>query len=372
MIRGLRLTGMLIMLMMTLLFSGCRRQPLTIGLLGTMTGPNSDLSISGRRGAEIAVDEINQSGGLLGRALQLSLIDDENDKQIAMAGLNTCADEGVKLVIGPYTSGMITPNIEQVNALDILLLGPTISADELSGKDDNFIRFIASTEEQATILAWYITKMSLQRVAILSDSRNEGFASALIQNFEQKIKQQMGIEVSVLRFNPQHDSAIETVVEEVKILNPDGVFIIASAEDLAHVAQRVYQEAIDVQLFGPLWANTPELMRKGGEAVEGVIVVGGIDPENDNPAFNAFYTTFTERYGEAPTFASVYSYETVRALAKAVEKANSTEPEAVKTALIEIGSYEGLQGVYQIDANGDNTRAYMLFQNVEGEMRKVD
>jgi branched-chain amino acid transport system substrate-binding protein len=372
MIRRKTFAWMVVGILISAALFGCSKSPLTIGLLGTMTGANSDLSISGRRGVEIAVDEINQGGGILGREVQLMLIDDKNDKAAAMAGLETCTSENVNLVIGPYTSGMITPNIEAINGLNLLLMGPTISADELSGKDDNFIRFIASTEEQADILVGYIQMLTLERFMILSDSRNEGFTEALVRNFKVQMQANNGIDVPALNFNPQNDTAMDAAIAEVKKAQPEGIFIIASAEDLAHIAQRLYQEAINVQLFGPLWANTPELIRKGGEAVEGIIVVGGIDPDNKAPAFDAFNATFIERYGEAPTFASVYSYEAMHALASAIEKANSAEPSAVKRALLEIGSYEGLQGAFQIDVNGDNTRAYMLFQNIEGEMRKVE
>lgn len=371
----IRIRGLTIgLLIVSGLLGGCQEgvEVMEIGVLGTMTGANSDLSISGRRGIEIAVNELNEAGGILGKKVELVLKDDTYNSDEALACLKEFQDQGINLVIGPYTSGMITSNIDAVTDMDLLVMGPTISADELSFRNDHFIRFIASTEEQAIVLVDEIEKMDLDSFLIISDSRNEGFTEALNRNFKMEMFVRLGIEVPSITLDPQDEDAVLDMMAQVKDMTPEGIFIIASAEDLATLAQKFYQCGIDTQLFGPLWANTPELLRKGGEAVNGIYVVGGIDPESTSEAFQAFRLEFEERYGEQPTFASRYSYETMMALAQSIELAGSTDPVDVKKTMLEIRSFQGLDDTFELDEYGDNTRAYLLFENVDGSLRKVD
>ena len=362
-----------LMMVMITLGGGCSpKEDIVIGVLGTMTGANSDLSISGRRGIEIAVDEINNMGGVMGREIVLRLKDDENTVSRALDKIDECLVEGIPLIIGPYTSGMITPIIEDVNERDVLLMGPTISADSLSGRDDNFIRFIASTKEQATILVNEIGNIGLHKVMVLSDSRNAGFTDALVENFLNLMLELQQQEIVTLRVDPSNDSELSQALKDVEKYKPDGLFIIASAEDVAQIAQQLHKATFKTQLFAPLWANTPELLRKGGDAVEGIYVLGGIDPDSTSEAYLKFSNTFEQRYGELPTFSSLYSYELMMALAKVMESTRSTDPQTLKEKFVDIGNFEGLQGDLKIDSNGDNTRAYLLFRNENGELRKVN
>ncbi len=142
-----------LILIFILILNGCRKETIKIGIVGTMTGSQSDLSVSGRRGIEIAVDQINKNGGIRGKKLELIIKDDLNDAIRAKEIVSEFVKEDIKIVVGHYTSGEMIAAYDEVIKHDILYLGPTISADSFSGLDDNFIRFIASTKEQAQIIA---------------------------------------------------------------------------------------------------------------------------------------------------------------------------------------------------------------------------
>jgi len=354
------------------LITACQREsPIEIGVVGTLTGPNSDLSISGRRGIEIALEEINTSGGLLSRDVVIKTMDDKNDSEEALNAFEALTENDIHLAIGPFTSGMIIGNIEAVNAMDLLVLGPTISADNLSNLDDHFIRLIASTKEQAVVLAKQVEKDAISKCMIVFDQRNEGFTESLISHFEEQIVKELGITCTTLGINPQEESATNKMMNTFKFIKPEGVFIIASAEDVASFAQKLYLIDHQVIMYAPLWANTPELIKKGGKAVEHMRIVGAIDLKAASPAFSTFRETYIRHYGEEPTFASMYAYEAMKVLAEAIEKTKQLEPEKIKKYIIEKREYMGLQGTFEIDENGDNIRDYMLFENVDGKLRKV-
>lgn len=353
--------------------SGCAKPvPIQLGVLGTLTGPNSDLSVSARRGAELAVERINENGGVLGRPVVLNVKDDQNDPAIALKQVQAFLEEKTGLVIGPFTSGMAMAAIDYANDNSLLLLAPTVSADSLSGLDDHLLRFIASTKEQAMVLTDMAKKKGHQRIAVIYDTRNKGFTEQLVANYQDQLAAKMALKPEAMGYDPSKPQEVEAVYAFLEQTAPDGIFVIASAEDCAKAAQHIRSVGLNAQLYGPLWANTPELIRKGGTAVDGMIVVAGMDIDSSSEAYRQFAEAYQQHYGEKPTFASVYTYETVMAIKTAMELANTDSPEAVKTALIEQGEFQGLQGSYRIDRFGDNSRAYLLLEINQGELRKVE
>lgn len=164
---------------------GCNQnnEVIKIGVVGTMSGINSDLSVSGRRGVELAVDEFNEAGGLNGKKIELVVKDDMNDATTALKIDKEFISENIPVVIGHYTSGMMVNSMAYLKDQDILFLSPTISADSLSGINDNFIRFIATTREQAVILADTANQHQHKKFAIIYNVENTGFNEVFFANF---------------------------------------------------------------------------------------------------------------------------------------------------------------------------------------------
>lgn len=359
-------------LTLCLFLTACKEStPIRIGLVGTMSGESSDLSVSGRRGAELAIKEINENGGINGSVIELIVKDDENSVEKALKVDKKLVEDNVNLIIGHYTSGMVLGVIDYINSVDALMLGPTISADQLSQTDDHFIRFIASTKAQADVLSSDVKSKSLKKVLVLYDSRNKGFTNKLVDNFSTLVKEKTGFNVGVISYDPSDIASRQKSIDDIKVFSPDGLFIVASAEECAIIAQNLRPALVDAQFYGPLWANTHEILRKGGTFVENMILVGAIDFD-ENESSNRFRDAFYETYGENPTFASVYTYETVMALKRAIKETNSVHPTTIKNKMIEIASFEGVQGEITIDAYGDNHRSYDLFQIKSGKLQKVD
>ena len=94
-----------------------------------------------------------------------------------------------------------------------------------------------------------------------------------------------------------------------------------------------------------------------------------------NDATRAFTKQYRDKYGVNPdTFAS-WSYDAMQILAMAIRNANSTEPEAIRSAILGIKGYKGLEGTYDFDQNGDGLHGYNIVKNNAGKiefMKRVD
>jgi branched-chain amino acid transport system substrate-binding protein len=358
----------------SIIVSACHKsnETIKIGVLGTMSDINSDLSVSGRRGVELATYEFNQAGGLNGQKIELVVKDDKNDVNIALSMEKEFINENIPVVIGPYTSGMIVNSMDYLKDKEILFLGPTISADSISGIDDNFIRFIGTTNEQAVALADMAKKNNNKNFAVIYDLTNKGFNEDLYNNFKKMLVNNGGNVVLTKTFASNGHGNYSNLAKDILESNVDAVFIIANSADNASISQQIRKTGSKVQIYSPLWSNTTDLIKKGGNAVEGMFIVGAIDLNNKMKGFVNFNENYLNKYGENPSFSSIYSYEAANALFEAMKKGPDLKPSTLKDNIIKVKDFKGLQGDYQIDKFGDNTRKYMVFRVENGTLRKVD
>ena len=124
-----------------------------LGFSAGLSGLKSELGISGRNGAQLAVEEINRNGGVRGRKVELLVMDDKNNAETACVVDQKLAKQGVNIIIGHMVSSVAVDTVKNANENKILLISPTIATDELSHIDDNFIRVIASNKVQGYSLA---------------------------------------------------------------------------------------------------------------------------------------------------------------------------------------------------------------------------
>ena len=298
--------------------------------------------------------------------------DDKNDADEALHVDKEFIEQKIPVVIGHYTSGMMVKSMDYLRTKDILFLSPTISADSLSGIDDNFLRFIATTKEQAIVLADTANKNNHKKFAVIYDLSNKGFNEDLYNNFKRLLEQNDGQIILTLTFKSNADLDSSNLAKKVAESKPDGLFIIADAGGNAEISQQLRKIGCKVQTYSPLWSNTVDLVSKGGTAVERAFVVGAIDINNSNKEFLKFKEDYLKKYGDNPSFSSVYSYESATALFKAIKMGPDLKPATLKKNIIEISDFKGLDGNYQIDPFGDNVRSYQMFRVENGELRKVD
>lgn len=363
----------ILFILLIFLLIGCNKtkDPIKIGVLGTMTGINSDLSVSGRRGIEIAIDDINNDGGIGGKKIELVIKDDLNNGTTAQSKYEEFINENISVVIGPFTSGMIINSIDYIRKSKILILGSTISADSLSNTDDNFIRFIASTKEQAEVLNKVALHNNNKKFAVVYDLDNQGFNQDLISNFKELLENNKGEIILTKTFSAKESTNFGLIAEEIKNSSADGVFIIANSANNADLCQQMKKINCNVQVYSPLWSNTDDLLKNGGSAVEGMYIVGGIDLDSKSTEFIKFKESYFGKYGENPTFASVYSYETAKALIEAIKINPNMNPEDIKKSIIKTGSYSGVEGEFKIDEFGDTSRNYMIFKIINNQLKRV-
>ncbi|MDC7235666.1 MAG: ABC transporter substrate-binding protein [Spirochaetales bacterium] len=363
-----RRSSLLLMLIFLLSCSG--KDPVVIGFLGSLSGPNADLGEAGRNGALLAVEDYNKAGGIKGRPVKVVV----KDHQMSPEQLSHISGEftraGVDVVIGPYTSVMTRIMIPIAEAKDMLLISPTASSSEFFEKDDNLIRLNHTTSENSRVYTAYLAAADVMSCSVIYDTQNAEFTESWLNDFAGSYEAAGGRILVRERINSKLDTDFSEELNSVIDSGAEMLLIIANSIDSATLVQQLRQTGSDLQVYFSEWAGTRQLIELGGKAVEGSIVMQSFDPFDESPQFQEFRDKYKQRYQREPSFASVLSYDACSVLFQALE--GRSRNQTVKEAILLNGPYTGIQEPLNISEFGDTRRKNVFSVIREGQFRKIE
>lgn len=340
--------------------SSCEKEEIKVGFSGCLTGRLSDMGIAGRDGALLAVSQLNEQGGIGGRKVRLIVKDDKQEAATAITVDQELIDEGVVAIIGHMTSSMSLAVLELINREKIVMISPTSTSNQLTGLDDYFIRTALPDRiqiKQTANLA--INKLNLGKIAILHDISNKAFTEGWRTTFSELFTDLGGVVVFQQSFTSGKDVGFKEIAESVIDSEAQGVVLIAGALDTALFSQHLRLQNDKLPLIATGWAKTPELIKHGGNSVEGLMLPQTHDSQNQNPRYLKFIKDFQENFGYEPNFAATGAFDAANLLFEAIGKAeNQTD---IKKAILSLKKFAGTQSVIEIDRFGDaNRETFMM------------
>lgn len=357
----------LTLVLLALALSGCSRpEPIRIGFLGGLSGSVADLGEAGRNGALLAVEDANRAGGIDGRPLDLLVRDDAQNAESARAATQSLLDARVEVIVGPMTSAMATEVLPLAQQAGVVLLSPSATTTELSGKDDQFLRISSSTDEYAGAQAHQLaTQLGIRRMSVLYDMRNRAYSESWLHSFTGAFERLGGKVPTQLAYESRQNFDADMLARELLRSQPECILLIASAVDVAKLAHAIRRLDPRVRLTTSVWGATEELVKLGGSAVEGMSAPQFFDRKSQSPAYLKFRRTYEERFQRPPGFAAVAAYDAASIAVDALRRRDDKQP--LKQALLSLGPFKGLQHPIQFDANGDTRRPVTIAVIVSGQ-----
>ena len=365
----------LLLLLLALLFVsaqvfawGGQEDVVRIGFVGTLTGRFSDLGVAARDGARLAVSDWNRRGGVRGTAVELLVADDEADVAVGTRAAEALLERGVRLLVGHMFSIMV-PTVEtMLRDHDLLYVSPTMTTPQLSGQDDGFFRVISDSQAHVdAVLSAFPEDTAGSPVVVLLDTSNEAYTEPAARRAEAIL----GDRAVRLSFNSRTNNSYLRLAEQTMELDPAVVLCVCAGRDAAVYAQQLSKLDYGGRLLGVLWTFDDSLIELGGLSVEGMIVPGPYLPPHPAERYREFYRAFEARYGVPPEFTARLAYEAVFVLLTAVEAAESPEPGAVKSALLDIQDFDIFSDPVVFDRYGDAIRRISLYRVEDGEFVNI-
>ena len=350
---------------------GCGRQePLVIGFIGGLTGPNADNGQAGLDAVTLAIEEFNRDGGVDGRLVELLAKDDGQSKEKATQSTQELVNAKVQAIVGPFTSGMAEVIVPIAGKAGIFEVSPTITSMDFYGKDDNLFRINRTTRDNAIDYARFLSARGIQHVSVAYDLRNKSFTQSWLAEFQTALLKEGGRVSVAVPYTSSSETPFEQVVTDMLKAKPQGLLFISGALDVARLAQHSRRLAPRLPIIASEWAATEQLIDLGGKVIEGLIIVQNYDRDDASDRFRQFSQAYFKRFQRDPGYSSVSAYDAATVVLQALKQRQKDEN--LKTAALRSGPYPGLQQTITFDANGDTQRKIFFTEVRNGQYRKID
>jgi branched-chain amino acid transport system substrate-binding protein len=335
------------------------KEPIKIGVILPLTGEMANWGESMKGGIELAKDEINSKGGIMGRHLEIVYEDNQAcDKALTVSAFRKLINiDKVKItMVGCSGAVLAVAPIAEENR--VILLTPMASAAKISEAGDFVFRTSISDAIQGKTLGQYlIEKLNFRKVGVIYV--NNDYGVGLFDNFK-NIFENSGGEIVQAEKYEFGATDFRTNLIKIKAKSPEALVIISYGSEGGLIAKQARELGINIQLIGTDNFGTKEVVETGKESVEGAIFSTPALDER-RPEVQELKRKFETKYGKEPPviIAVADAYDAMNILAKAIQ-AKGYDPLEVKDYLYSLKNYPGISGTISIDQNGDAEKPISL------------
>ena len=325
-------------------------------------------------GAEMAVTEINQQGGLLGT--QVELIGHINKAAIPEVSVQIAehliVEDEIIALIGPNRSSHAAEVGPIAQHHGIPMVTTTATNPNVTNAG-NFVFMASFTDSfQGAVMAQFaIEDLGIKTAALLTrhgDLYTEGIAEFFARNFNK-----LGGKIVADEFYEGDPLDFTAQLMNIAAAKPDVLFISGFVQDIARITQQARAMTLQnaageptVFLGADSWDS--ELLFNNEDAeIEGSFFSGHFSPDTDEPTALAFVDTYESIYESTPTGGVAVSYDAVKLLFEAVERAGSLDPEEIRKQLAATENYIGATTIASYDENRHPTKSAVIFTIRNGE-----
>ena len=314
-----------------------QQDPIRIGEINSYTGPLASFTVPYRNGWQLAVEEINAKGGVLGRKLEVISRDDGAKPADAVKFAEELVRrEKVDLIAGTFLSniGLAVADFAQRNKVLFVAAEPLTDAIVWAKGNDYTFRLRPSTYMQAAMLAEEAAKLPAKRWATVAP--NYDYGQSAVKAFQDVLK---GLRPDVEFVEQQWPALFKldagATVQALALAKPDAIFNVTFSVDLAKFVREGQLRGLfkDRQVVSVLTGEPEYLDPLKGEAPEGWIVTGYPWQGIESAAHTAFLDAYSKRFDDYPRAGSIVGYNTILTIAAMLEKAGSTDTQAMVAAM---------------------------------------
>lgn len=317
-------------------------------------------------GANIAVDEVNERRGLLGRSVELVVQLDLREVGAAVQAAEAMiSTDEVVAVIGPNRSShaIAVGAVAQRHGVPMIATAATNPAVTSAG---DFVFMAAFTDQfQGRVVAQFAKEtLGVQAAAVLTQ-RGEVYSEGIAEFFTAHFSG-LGGAIVADEFYERGATDFAEQLSRIAAAAPEAVFLSGLPPEVARVTEQarawpLQTAAGDLTIFlgADAWDN-PTLLDNEAAAVEGSFFSSHFSPDTDEPSARAFIDAYQARYGIVPTGGDAVSYDAVRLFLEAAARAGRLDPDAVRRQLVATEQYAGATRIARYDENRHPTKSAVI------------
>lgn len=339
-----------------------------IGVISPSSGALSDYGIAVNNAIALAIDEINASGGVLGKQIKATYLDDKHDSAEAVNCYNKLKGDKVVAVIGSVASAD-TSAIASVAAKDgKLILTPTSTNDVITGLGNSIFRACYTDSHQGEIMATFASKNLKAKTAGILYNTTDEYSTGLKDSFESAGKNS-GLEITTTEGYGNGDVDFNTQLTKIASLNPDVLFV----PDYYGTDTLIASQARAAGYTGPIlgadgWDGVIEATDSGSmEALNNCFFSNHYSSDDTSEKVQNFIKAYKDKYdGKTPNALAALAYDSTYMVKEALEKAGATDDASIVKAMTGM-TYEGVTGNIALDENRNPKKGAAIIEIKDGK-----
>jgi branched-chain amino acid transport system substrate-binding protein len=355
--------------MLALISSGAQAQSIKLADVAELSGGGATVGTNWKNGIDLAVEEINAKGGILGHKIEVSHADSQSNPGIARAQVQKALDGEPYVLLGPGYSGSVkvTAPLAAEAGITEIMGG---EAAELTQAGNKFV-FRTSFGQQSSMpkVAKYIKdELKAKSVAVVwvNNDFGRGGRDVITKEFGR-----LGIKVAADISTEAGQADFAADVAKVKAAAPEAVFIYLNEEESARILKELKRQGVTAPLIGETTLVGQKVIELAGDAANGARGHVGLTTDAPVELIKAFRDKFAKKYNYVPDHNGIKGYLSVYMVKAATEKMGKLDSKNVANTLhgmsIKASDEPGMLMDVTFDQNGDIDRQGFLVEVVEGK-----
>ncbi|MEM1484723.1 ABC transporter substrate-binding protein [Oscillospiraceae bacterium PP1C4] len=341
-------------------------EAIKLGILAPLTGDVAIYGIAASNGIQLAIEEINAAGGVLGQQLDPILLDEKGDISEAVNAYNRLLSEEIVALLGDVTSKPTMAVAELAAADNMPMITATGTALPITTYGPNVFRTCFTDPFQGKIMATFAAEnLKAKNVAIIYNTSDD-YSTGLTASFKEQAAAK-GITIVAEEGYGNDDKDFKSQLTKIQDKKPDALFVPDYYTKVALIATQAREVGYEGPLLGADgWDGVLGVLDDANKsAVNNSYISNHYSPESTNEKVVSFVKNYSAKYGETPNSFAALGYDTAYMMAQAITKAGSTDAQAIIDAMKAI-EFDGVTGHITFDENNNPIKDVAVLKLMDG------
>jgi len=342
-----------------------------VGEYASLTGGQASYGISTNNAILLGIEEINKSGGVLGRSLKLVVEDDRSTPgESATIVRKLIASDKVVAILGEFASSRSLEGGPICQENKVPMISPGSTNPKVTEIGDYIFRCCFMDSFQGTVMAKFALAKGYKRAAVLTDEKQD-YSKGLAQYFKEVFTKNGGEIVKEQSYS-SGDKDFRAQLTSLKMAKPDVIFLPGYYNEVALIGRQARQFGVKVPFMGGDGWEGDSLLKVAGNSLDGCYFSTHFSADNQDALIQGFIQKYKAKYGSVPDCQAALGYDSVKILAEAIKRAGGTDAAALRNAIAATKDFAGVTGKITLDANRNASKPAVVQTVGEGKFKFVE
>src|ERR1700732_447865 len=348
------------------------KDTIKIGEFGSLTGGNASFGISQNNGVQMALEEVNSSGGVLGKKIDLTVEDNQTKQgQTTTIVKKLISEDHVVALIGEVASSKTLEAAPIAEASKIPLLATAATNPAVTQTGDYVFRVCFTDDFQAVVIARFVLEtLQKKKVAFMTDVKQD--YSVGLTKIAKEYLEKNGGEIVKEQSYSSDDKDFRAQLTAIKAAAPDVIIITGYYPEAALIAKQARQFGIKATLVGGDGWDGSSLITVGGKAIEGSYFSNHFSVEDTSPLVQTFVQKYKQKYNATPDAFAALGYDAMKLLADAITRAGSTDSDKLREGIQNNQNFPGVSGKITIGKDRNAQKSAVIITIKDGAYKYAE